>query len=98
MKYDNDFYRSHKWKKKREEVLELYHHECQRCKERGKLTKATTVHHEKPLKDYPELAFEIFLEDGTPQLIPLCFDCHEAIEYERGNRPQMKETLTPEWW
>lgn len=93
-----DFYRTRRWKTVRKQVLEAYHHECQSCKARGRLTLATLVHHEKPLRDYPEYALTPKLPDGSPQLIPLCDPCHERIETERGNRSRPTEVLTPEWW
>lgn len=97
------FYRSKRWRKARLAALELYRYECQECKANGRLRRATLVHHDKPREDYPELALELFAPDGKPQLIPLCFSCHEKIEEERGNRykggakPKDKP-LTEEWW
>lgn len=96
----DDFYRSRAWRRVRRRTLELYHYECQKCKQQGKLTKATTVHHDLPRDKFPEHALDIFLQDKTPQLIPLCFDCHETIEQERGNRGSQRiaDLLTSEWW
>lgn len=93
-----DFYRSRAWRFIRQKVLEEYHYECQACKAQGRYTPATLVHHELPLQDYPEYGLDAYLSDGTPQLIPLCFDCHERIETERGNRLVWDEPLTEEWW
>ena len=93
-----DFYRSRSWRFIRRKVLEEFHFECQECKSRGRYTPATLVHHELPLEDYPEYALTPTLPDGTQQLIPLCFDCHERIETERGNRLVPAEPLTREWW
>ena len=93
-----DFYRSRAWRFVRMKVLKEHHFECQACKSRGRYTPATLVHHELPLDEYPEYGLTPQLPDGTPQLIPLCFECHEEIETERGNRPGQAEPLTEEWW
>jgi 5-methylcytosine-specific restriction protein A len=92
-------YRSTKWKTLKDKVLKANHYECQRCKARGRITRAVLVHHEVPVRSRPDLALVPYLPDGTMQLVPLCFECHEEIERERGNRPKTKrEPLTPEWW
>ena len=93
-----DFYRTRRWKSIRKRVLADHHHECQDCRARGRLTPATLVHHELPLRDYPEYALTPKLPDGTDQLIPLCDPCHERIETERGNRSGPTEPFTAEWW
>ena len=88
------FYKSKEWLRKRAEVLELDHHECQRCKKLGHYTKATTVHHVKHLKQRPDLALSVY--DGKErQLISLCAACHET---EHGHRHETKPPLTPERW
>lgn len=92
---EQDFYRTRAWKTLSLKVRRHYKHECQECKKLGKLTRAVLVHHDKSLRDYPEFGMEMFV-DGKPQLIPLCFDCHERIETERGNRGSA-EPLTAEW-
>lgn len=94
-----DFYRTYAWKKVRREVLDYYKHECQECLRRGRITTATLVHHDFPLEDYPSLGLEMFTPEGAPNLLPLCFACHERIETARGNRgPQEVKPLTEEWW
>lgn len=94
-----DFYRTRKWKKLRKQVLRDQHYECQRCKERGKLTRTNlVVHHDLPRENFPEYALTPFLPNGERQLIVLCRECHEEIETERGNRLKISEPLTPEWW
>jgi 5-methylcytosine-specific restriction endonuclease McrA len=92
------FYTGRKWRKVRAKVLRDQHFECQRClKERHKVVRATTVHHELPLKDYPQYGLQMYTPDGQRNLIALCFDCHEEIEKERGNRPG-SGTVTQERW
>lgn len=71
------FYLCKDWKKKRKEVLRRDHYECQRCKRNHKVSKATTVHHIKHLKEHPELA----LDDDN--LESLCSDCHNLEHPEK---------------
>ena len=92
-----DFYWIRRWRNVRKRVLREQHNECQECKKRGKLTRATLVHHHLPLREYPEYALTPTLPSGEPQLIALCFECHERIETERGNRGTA-QPLTDEWW
>lgn len=100
-KRKGDFYRSRVWRHVRREALRVCHYECQRCKAMGKLTRATVVHHDLPRDEYPEYELSLYKPDGSLNLIPLCFDCHEEIERERGNRGNYEkktELLTDEWW
>ena len=87
------FYHSKYFKKVKLEVLREQHYECQRCKEKGKLTivkptikRSGVVHHIKEVRKHPELALSKYYYDkfGTLhlQLIVLCNECHE-IEHER---------------
>lgn len=81
-----EFYNSSAWKKKRQEILELNHFECQWCKEEGRATVTDVatleVDHIKELEEYPELA----LEDEN--LRTLCKDCHN----KRHKRMNYKHT------
>lgn len=95
---DSDFYSSRIWRRVRRQVMDEHHWECQACKARGRLSRATLVHHEIPAKDRPDLALTPYLPTGGRQLTPLCHDCHEEIETKRGNRPGPTEPLTEEWW
>jgi 5-methylcytosine-specific restriction endonuclease McrA len=52
-----DFYKSTKWKRKRNNILKRDDYMCQESKRYGKTVSATTVHHIYPLEYYPELAF-----------------------------------------
>ena len=65
------------WRAKRREILERDNNECQMCKDRGKYTPATTVHHIKHLDKYPWLA----LVDSN--LISLCNECHNRVHPEK---------------
>jgi 5-methylcytosine-specific restriction protein A len=68
--------------------------ECQKCKRRGKVSKATCVHHKKHLKDYPELA----LVDSN--LISLCYACHNEEHPEKlaSVETEKRKQITPERW
>jgi 5-methylcytosine-specific restriction endonuclease McrA len=52
------FYKSKRWKRKREAVLRRDEYLCQQSKRYGKTEPATTVHHIYPLEYYPQLALE----------------------------------------
>ena len=81
------FYISSEWRKARAKAIKYYHGECQRCKSKtpSVLTPATMVHHIKPVKKYPQYALSLFVfntQTGKKeqQLLPLCNDCHAAVE------------------
>ena len=67
------FYKSQKWKHKRDRVLRRDEYLCRECKRYGKSTAATTVHHCNPLEQYPELALV------NNNLISLCGECHDKM-------------------
>lgn len=73
----HEFYNSPIWKQKKREVLKQQHFECQRCKQKGKYSKARTVHHKKYLRVHPELA----LEDSNLEAI--CDTCHYDEHHRR---------------
>lgn len=80
------FYESRQWKQLSRQVIAEYHGECFLCRQQKKLTKAVLVHHVRPLREYPELAYSRTYQDKGGeyiQLMPLCFDCHERI-HRRG--------------
>lgn len=93
------FYKSGIWERKRVEILERDHYECQRCLgkfgfvKHVKITKANTVHHIVELKDAPDL----MLNDDN--LISLCRNCHDEVH---GRIPKYfhkkKKRVTEERW
>lgn len=93
------FYVWGKWKAIRSEVLRMDHFACQRCKGRGRYTKATTVHHVNYVKKHPDKALDIWYSfKGLKHrnLISLCHECHEEVH---GYRKKKKENpLTEERW
>jgi len=63
------------WANIRERVLELHKHKCTICNR-----KATTIHH----REYTE---EVLRGSRIESLEPLCWDCHNRIEYDKhGNK------------
>lgn len=102
------FYNSKEWKKKRIDILERDHYECQDCTKRlkdaavngtilsaedRKIRRAQEVHHIKELREYPELK----LDDDN--LTSLCIQCHNV---RHGRNPRRfvrkKKRLTEEKW
>lgn len=92
------FYCRNEWQEVRKKVLKLDHHECQKCKVRGKYTRAEVVHHVHHLKEYPEMALDIFDKDGKRNLISLCSSCHDEEHPEKRQGCQHKEPITKERW
>lgn len=74
--------------------------ECQKCKRRGKYSRAVLVHHRKHLTDRPDLALSIFDPDtGERQLESLCKACHEEEHPESLRAPTpAKPQVTAERW
>lgn len=81
------FYTSPIWMKTRRAALKRAHGECQRCKARGKVVKADTVHHIRYLRDRPDLA----LDDDN--LEALCAQCH----YDEHHRKKPGFTNAERW-
>ena len=86
----------------RAEVMRDHHNECERCAERGKLTRAETVHHENEVRKRPDMALTRWVDepDGTRRevLHPLCNQCHNEVHGRvlSGNPP--KPQLNAEKW
>ena len=92
------FYIWSEWLKVRKRVLDLDKDECQDCKAKGIYTKATTVHHINHVKNRPDLALEIYTNDGDTRrrnLVSLCHDCHEI---RHGRKYSDRTALTAERW
>lgn len=101
------FYHSKYFKAVKKEVLKEQHYECQRCKERGKLTivkptikRSGVVHHVKYVRMFPELALSKYYYDRfgnkQKQLIVLCNECHE-LEHERAYKREDKYSNQERW-
>lgn len=83
-----DFYKSSKWKSKRERVLRRDEYMCRECKRYGKSVLAATVHHIIPLDQRPELKLV------SDNLLSLCNKCHDKM-HDRTNNQLTK--LGEEW-
>ena len=89
---EDKFYKSYSWQKKRMEIIERDHRECQRCRELGSFSKGEVVHHIKHLKEFPELGMD------NDNLITLCFNCHNVVHPEKGFVDGIKKEIHGEKW
>lgn len=71
-------YESKRWRRKRERILKRDKYLCQECKKYGRAVDAQTVHHIKPVEEYPEM---VFMDDN---LVSLCYHCHNKMHPEKG--------------
>ncbi len=67
------FYKSKKWKTKRQSILRRDEYLCRECKRYGKTAPATTVHHILPIEQRPDLKL------SSLNLISLCNECHNKM-------------------
>ena len=81
------FYDSKAWREKRAHIKRRDRHLCQSCLKRKRVTVATTVHHVKPFKEFPDLA----LVDSN--LVSLCRDCHEDAHDNRQGQHTPDEVM-----
>ena len=86
------FYKTKTWQDKRDEILQRDNYECQMCKDKGRYTSATTVHHIKHYKYCPELA----LTDSN--LVSLCDACHNVVHPEKLESVHKKKEIHKEKW
>ena len=87
------FYRCGAWLCKRAEILIRDNFECQKCKRRGRYSKAACVHHIKHLRNHPELA----LVDSN--LMSLCLECHDEEHPEKLRKNIIKRrVVSGEQW
>ena len=97
---ENVWYNSEPWRSTRAAVLKADRYECQRCKERGRYSRAVLVHHVKHLRDRPDLALSIIdPATGERQLVSVCKRCHEELHPESQRKFFPKEPpVTAERW
>lgn len=84
------FYKTAAWRRMRAWVLARDCYECQACKRRGLVTKATDVHHIQHLSQRPDLALD------PDNLIALCKSCHNAEHPEKLTKQKFENP--PELW
>lgn len=107
------FYKSKEWITLRDNVLMEQHNECQKCKDRGIIKRydtdskgkkklITTVHHERHVRDYPELALSKYYidENGIKrrQLNTICKACHNNEHPEKQIRNKSEKFVNEERW
>lgn len=78
-------YKSRRWKHKRAQILRWDGYLCQECREYGRMTQATTVHHIQHVEDHPELAY------NDDNLVSLCEKCHNKAHPEKGNKQKQNK-------
>ena len=83
-KQSNPLYHTAAWQKIRLFVLVRDNYLCQPCLRRQGITGANTVHHIKPLEQYPELALD---PDNLESCCPLC---HNRLHPEKRSQPKAK--------
>ena len=83
----HEFYVSPVWRRMQAQILKENHFECERCKKKGLVVKATTVHHRKYLRQYPELALD------PNNLESICKRCH----YNEHHRKKPEFTNQERW-
>lgn len=96
----NPFYKSTRWKNKRDNILRRDEYMCRECRRYGRTTQATHVHHIFELEKYSALAL---INDN---LISLCNKCHEqmhnrvdyiltdkGIEWQNRNRTKIEKLI-----
>ena len=88
------FYRSDVWREKRAAILLAQHYECQRCRRRGKYTRAKVVHHKKHLREFPELALA---DDNLEALCEACHNEEHPEKLEQFNRKSGREWNDEKW-
>lgn len=67
------FYKSNRWKRKRELILKRDNYRCKECSRYGKTTEAVTVHHIVPVRENESLRLD------NNNLISLCNACHNRM-------------------
>ena len=100
------FYKTPEFLHLRPDVIAAAHGECEDCRAKSpsEVTPATCVHHDKPVKLFPELALSWYWIDNKgrkhKQLWALCEDCHNRRHDRFGYGPgkPVSLPLTPERW
>lgn len=83
------FYKTDEWKQLRQQILLDNHNECVMCRQKGVITMADCVHHNKYVKKYPRLALsKYYINDKGERclnLVPLC-DKHHNEAHKRFSK------------
>ena len=81
---EQGFYHMPAWRRCRQLALHRDNYQCQDCKEAGRFTAATEVHHVIPLEDRPDLGLEV------SNLRSLCHACHDKTKLKEQQRKEYK--------
>ena len=77
------FYKCDEWLQLRQRVLEDNHNECEICRAKGIISKATLIHHVNYVRTHPKLALSYYYIDKQGQrkknLLALDDTCHEKL-------------------
>ena len=99
------FYKSKYFQELRAEVLQKAHYECEICRSKGRITKATTVHHIYYVRNYPQYALSMYVidKDGNrvQNLIAICNSCHNREHEEKlikSIERKKKDNIIEERW
>lgn len=74
----NPFYRSKKWRRKREYILKRDGYRCLECAKYGRNVEAAIVHHIKEVEEEPALMMV------NSNLVSVCRSCHNKLHPEKG--------------
>lgn len=71
---------------------------CERCKEQGKITPATEVHHIVPLESIKDDAAQVRMAYAISNLMSVCHDCHRDIHLamHKGTKEERKRRAADE--
>ncbi|GEM02510.1 hypothetical protein SAMN05421839_10618 [Halolactibacillus halophilus] len=78
-KQTNPFYKTKRWRRKRENILKQRDYLCAESRQYGNNRQAEMIHHIYPLEDYPELAYEDW------NLLPLTNATHNTFHDRNTN-------------
>ena len=71
---------------------------CERCKEQGKITQATEVHHIVPLESIKDDEVQARMAYAISNLMSVCHDCHRDIHLtmHKGTKEERKRRAADE--
>lgn len=103
------FYKTDEWKQLRQQILFENHKECIMCRQKGIITMADCVHHNKYVRTNPRLALSKYYINDKGQrclnLVPLCDSHHNEVHkrftkesnYYNNINSSKKITNTEKW-
>ena len=103
------FYKTDEWKQLRQQILFENHNECIMCRQKGVITMANCVHHNKYVRTNPRLALsKYYINDKGEKcinLVALCDNHHNEVHkrftkesnYNNNINSSKKITNTEKW-